>query len=306
MAHQMHQFSSFLTPAALSRSPSQNFPIVPAPNPYFLPPLSTAGSTIVPTFMLAGNQVQIPAGSPVQTNTSTAGSPGQTNTLTVGNPVQMLAGSPVQIPAGSPVQTNLGAMHCMACSSHWLTKGSGKRLPSCKNCHHFLGAQCHKNNGLCSLPRCDDLDLCPSSHEEIHRQQEAEKAREMKKDLVFSSKNLSGETKESSKVHSSIALNSFLQMISDTQPERVENARHQAKKWHDSIAEKPKEEQSPSSSKKRKVIEIQEDDDDPYNLTAEAIQAKIREEIRVEESARARRETLEFMLSRCKKANGNQ
>jgi len=51
----------------------------------------------------------------------------------------------------------------------------------------------------------------------------------LKKEQGFVSKNLGTESKN--KVEMSYALNSFLQMIADTEPERATNGRNQAKKW---------------------------------------------------------------------------
>jgi len=124
--------------------------------------------------------------------------------------------------------------------------------------------------------------------------------RELKKEQTLVSKNLSTETKDTTRVGTMIALNSFLQMVADTEPERVEKAKMQAGKWLQatqvdsttivgSVLAKEKQ-----VERKRKVLDCT--DDDPYNLPPAEILVKIAEQKQIEEDAKNRRETLEWVL----------
>jgi len=140
----------------------------------------------------------------------------------------------------------------------------------------------------------------------------------LKKEQGFVSKNLGTESKN--KVESSYALNSFLQMIADTEPERATNGKNQAKQWSKALksnscaapqcssqdddteppAKKHQVESDHSDSeppaKRRRVESDHSDTADPFKLSVEEIQHKIALEKQVEEGAVYRRTILEYML----------
>jgi len=210
---------------------------------------------------------------------------------------------PTVIPTPAAVQLAPEPGECAECAIYTAGKDIGRRLPSCKKCHHYLSSKCHQSIvGPCSFVQCTNLSTCPTDHKESHKQQDQERARELRKEHGFTSKNLGTESKN--KVETSYGLNSFLKMISETEPERAANGRKQAKKWSKAL----KSNSSAASSddddieivpptKKRRV-------DSGHNDTAQCVLElsvaeiiqKINLEKKVEEGAVYRRTILEYML----------
>jgi len=133
---------------------------------------------------------------------------------------------------------------CSECYAYMMLKKKGiRRLPSCHICHHYIAATCHQ--GKCLLlaeeKTCVDLSSCPSGHTSLHGIRDNHIARELRNEHTLVSKNVGTELGKDSKVSSSAALQQFVQMLADTKPERVENARKRAERWHKAFGNPPHE-----------------------------------------------------------------
>jgi len=109
------------------------------------------------------------------------------------------------------------------------------------------------------------------------------------------SKNYSSETSKDTKVSSSVALQKFVEMLADTQPERVESGRRQAEKWYKVFGNQRvgnTDEEEPKAPK----LKEPEPEHDPYDMPEDQLIEKIRQAKRVEASAKRKREALEAIF----------
>jgi len=194
---------------------------------------------------------------------------------------------------------------CPECYAYLVAKKSTRRLPTCSTCHHYKGAPCHHSgDGSCLLlanqATCVDLSSCPSGHKSLHEVLDHKIAREIKNEHTLISKNFGTETFKDGKVSSTIAVQKFIEMLSDTQPERVESGRKNAERWYKTFGNR-KDSNTEDEAPKAVKISKPDEDHDPYDLPEDVLEEKIKQAKKVEASAKRKREALESLLESRKK-----
>jgi len=206
---------------------------------------------------------------------------------------------------------------CPECHSYLLAKKkSARRLPSCHICHHYMAASCHRGEGgKCLLlpgeATCVDLSTCPSGHVSLHAVRDNQISRDIRNEQTLISKNAGTELSKDPKVASSAALQKFVSMLADTQPERVDTARKRAERWYKTFGTRPRSDDdefeegrqdirrppSPAREPKKK-----DEDLDAYDLPEAELLEKIKRAKKAEASLKRKREALEAMLASNKRS----
>jgi len=210
--------------------------------------------------------------------------------------------------------------HCAPCLALMRQrKQIQRRIAACHICHHYAGASCHEG-GICSLipgkDCCDDLAICPTGWDKLHKTQDAGRNRDVKNDHHLS-KHFSTETKGLNVSETSQSLQVVLRQIAESPTEVRESAKEKALRWKEKTFGGSVENVKNATPKdvheeKTAVIEDNKEDDtngflrkgkrkkenkDPYDLTKTEIEENIATAKDQEESARKRRRLFERMLA---------